>query len=495
MTQPSKSSTKSKGAADLKQSMTPKKKVRNREFAVVTYLFLAIFISLMGYMVYFQTVKSEDFINSPYNTRQDSFAARVVRGEILSADGKILAQTNVDAQGNETRYYPYANIYAHVVGYASNGKSGIESTMNFNLLRSNTFILDRIVNDIKGEKSIGDNVVTTLNSTLQETAYNALGSYDGAVIVMEPSTGKILAMVSKPDYDPNTIAQNWDSITASDSTESVLLNRATQGLYPPGSTFKIFTTLAYIRENQDYANFFYDCTGSTTVGDTTIHCYGNEVHGQEDLKTAFAESCNSAYATIGLTLDKDAFRKLCSNLLFNTTLPGNFQTSKSSFVLASEDSDGMTMQTAIGQGETLVTPLHMALVTSAIANNGVLMKPYVIDHTENEAGVVVKTYEPAVYDDTFLSASEAALLQEYMQYVVTNGTGSALSGASYTAAGKTGSAEFSDDKSQTHSWYVGYAHRDDKTDIAVAVIAEGAGTGSTYAVPVAKQIFDAYYAN
>ena len=470
-----------------------KNSINNREFAVVTYLFLGIFICLMGYMVYFQVVKSEDFINSPYNTRQDSFASRVIRGEILSADGKILAQTNTDAQGNETRYYPYANMYAHVVGFASNGKSGIESTMNFNLLRSHTFVLERVVNEMKNEKSVGDNVVTTLNSTLQETAYHALGSYDGAVIVMEPSTGKVLAMVSRPDFDPNTIAENWDRITSADSTDSVLLNRATQGLYPPGSTFKIFTTLEYMRENQDYSSFAYDCNGSTAVDNTTIHCYGNEAHGQEDLKTAFANSCNSAYATIGMTLDKEKFSSLCKSLLFNTTLPGTFATEESSFALAEDAPNGLVMQTSIGQGETLVTPLHMALLTSAIANNGVLMKPYVVDHTENESGVVVKSYEPTVCDNDFLSKDETATLQEYMQYVVTNGTGEKLNGASYTAAGKTGSAEFSNDKSQSHSWFVGYAHRDDKTDIAVAIIAEGAGTGSTYAVPVAKQIFDAYY--
>ena len=106
--------------------------------------------------------------------------------------------------------------------------------MNFNLLRSHSFVLERMFNEIKDEKSMGDNVVTTLDSTLQETAYQALGNYDGAVVVMEPSTGKVLAMVSKPDFDPNTIAADWDSIISEDNNNSVLLNRATQGLYPPG---------------------------------------------------------------------------------------------------------------------------------------------------------------------------------------------------------------------------------------------------------------------
>lgn len=281
---------------------------KNKEFAVITYLFLAIFICLMGYMVYFQTVKSEDFINSPYNSRQDTFADRVVRGKIMSADGKVLAETVVDAAGNETRKYPYGNMYAHVVGFSTNGKSGIESNMNFNLLRSHSFVLERMFNEIKDEKSMGDNVVTTLDSTLQETAYQALGNYDGAVVVMEPSTGKVLAMVSKPDFDPNTIAADWDSIISEDNNNSVLLNRATQGLYPPGSTFKIITTLEYIRENPDYENYSYSCNGSITENDFTIHCYNNAVHGTQDLKQSFANSCNSSYAILDYLWTQILFR-------------------------------------------------------------------------------------------------------------------------------------------------------------------------------------------
>lgn len=459
---------------------------------MITYVFLGLFICLMGYMVYFQVVRSEDFINSPYNKRQDSFAARIIRGEIRSADGKVLAQTNRDEAGNETRYYPYGNLYAHVVGFSSNGKSGLESSMNFNLLRSHSFILERMVNEIKGEKSVGDNVVTTLDSRLQEAAYNALGSYEGGVIVMEPSTGRILAMVSKPDFDPNTISANWEYLTAEDSEESVLLNRVTQGMYPPGSTFKLLTTLEYVRENPDYGSFSYECAGSISSGETTIHCSGNQVHGSLDLKSAFAKSCNSAYASIGLNLDKTKFTELCNSLLFNQTLPGNLGAKTSSFSLDASASDSLVMQTSIGQGETLVSPYHMALLTSAIANNGVLMRPYLVDHTENENGVEVKAYKPAEWG-TLFSEEEAALLQEYMKEVVTSGTGTKLSGASYTAAGKTGTAEFSNNKGESHSWFIGYAHQEGKTDIAVAIIAEKGGTGSAVAVPAAKQIFDTYY--
>ena len=125
---------------------------KNREFAVVTYTFLAIFVGLMAYFAYFQFFKSEDFINSPYNSRQDTFSTRIVRGDILSADGKVLAETVTDSEGNETRNYPYGNMFAHAVGYSVNGKAGIESQMNFNLLRSHTFFLEQIVNELQGKR-------------------------------------------------------------------------------------------------------------------------------------------------------------------------------------------------------------------------------------------------------------------------------------------------------------------------------------------------------
>ena len=446
----------------------------------------------MGYMVYFQAVKSEDFINSPYNSRQDTFADRVVRGKIMSADGKVLAETVVDAAGNETRKYPYGNMYAHVVGFSTNGKSGIESNMNFNLLRSHSFVLERMFNEIKDEKSMGDNVVTTLDSTLQETAYQALGNYDGAVVVMEPSTGKVLAMVSKPDFDPNTIAADWDSIISEDNNNSVLLNRATQGLYPPGSTFKIITTLEYIRENPDYENYSYSCNGSITENDFTIHCYNNAVHGTQDLKQSFANSCNSSYANIGLSLDTDSLSDLCSDLMFDKTLPGNFETSKSQFKLTDESPESMKMQTAIGQGETLVTPLHMLLITSAIANDGILMKPYVVDHTENASGALVEQNKPASYKQ-IMSKDQAAFLQNLMAAVVSDGTGAKLSNQSYEAFGKTGTAQVSDSTDQTNAWFVGYGKKDGYNDLAIAVVVEDSGAGSTYAVPVAKKVFDKYF--
>lgn len=469
-----------------------KKNNINREFAVVTYSFLGLFLCLMGYFVYFQFAQSEKFINSPYNTRQELFIQKVVRGAIYTADGVTLAETVTDAEGNETRKYPYGRIFAHVVGYSTHGTSGIESMANFNLLRSNIFYVEKAVSDLQGEKSPGDSVTTTLDYNLQLRAFDALGTYDGAVVVMEPATGKILAMVSKPDFDPNTIAEDWEDMVSDGNNNSMLLNRATQGLYPPGSTFKIFTTLAYMHQNVDYENYSFNCQGEYTLGNKTIHCHSNKRHGTENLKESFANSCNSSYASLGLTLDLDEFSALCERMLFNTALPTSFESSKSSFVLAQGDGNSAVMETAIGQGKTLVTPLHMALVTSAIANDGVLMKPYVIDHTTDADGAPVEQYEPQEYGELLLE-SEAVIMQEYMRSVVESGTAAKLKNDRYEVAGKTGSAEFSSSSDASHSWFVGYAHQAGKQDIAVAIIVEDSGIGSEYAVPIAQEIFDAYY--
>ncbi len=451
---------------------------------------MGLFCLLIGYLAYFQIVKSDTVINSSYNSRQDLYAERVVRGDILSADGEILATTDVAEDGTETRSYPYGRMFAHAVGYSNNGKGGVESSCNFNLLRSHTFFLKQIVNDLKDEKNMGDSVVTTLDYDVQEAAYNALGDNDGAVVVLEASTGKVLAMVSKPDYDPNTLEDNWDSIVNDDSS-SVLLNRATSGSYPPGSVFKIFKTLEYVHENLNYNSYSFECEGELSVDGSEIHCYHSSVHGTEDLITSFANSCNTSYANIGLTLNINSFNSLLDSMLFNTTLPGTLSGTASSFSLTSSDSTAKIMQTAIGQGDTTVTPLHMAMIAAAVNQDGVAYTPYIVDHIENENGTLVRQYSSSEYG-LLMSESDASLLQEYMSAVVSYGTATALSGQSYSAAGKTGSAEY-DSAGNSHGWFVGYGSKDGYSDIAIAVIVEDGGSGSSSAVPVAKAVFDVYF--
>ncbi len=468
------------------------KKGRNTALGIVTYAFVCLFVVMIGYLVYLNIWKADALNSSSYNTKQDANEEKYIRGSIYSSDGQTLAYTNVSDDGTETRVYPYANVFAHVIGYSSNGTSALESTSNSDLMTSHTSVLTQLREDAEEEKQMGDSVYTTLNTILQQTAYDALGSYNGAVIAMEPDTGKILAMVSKPDFDPNAIEEIWEQVV-NDSSSSVLLNRATQGLYPPGSTFKILTTLAYIRENPtDYANFSFDCEGTYEESGASIHCYNNKVHGTVDLKTAFAKSCNTAFASIGLGLENSSLADVCEEFLFNDSLPTSLQHSSSSFSLSSSASYGEIMQTAIGQGETLVTPLHMALITSTVANGGIMMRPYLLDYIEASDGTLVSKNSAVKYK-RLMTTEEASVLNEYMEETVISGTATSLGWYDFTVAGKTGSAEYgADGNSGTHSWFVGYSSSDD-VDLVVVVIAEDGGAGSDTAVPIASQVFQAYY--
>ena len=239
----------------------------NKNILRLAYAVAGVFACLVLYLGYFLQFESDSVINNAYNPRVDLLAQRVVRGEILSADGQVLARTVTAEDGTERREYPGGSLYAHAVGYTGNGRTGIESLTNFYLLTSHVNLVEQVFNQFSGVKNLGDNVVTTLDSRLQQAAWDLLGDRRGAVAVMEPDTGKILAMVSKPDYDPNTIGEDWDRLTADEGGEARLLNRATQGLYAPGSTFKILTLMEYLREHpDDWQDFRFDCDGTYETG-------------------------------------------------------------------------------------------------------------------------------------------------------------------------------------------------------------------------------------
>lgn len=453
---------------------------------------MGLFLILMGYIVYFNVAESSDIIKSPYNPRLDSMADRVVRGKILDKDGNVLAETETAEDGSEYRSYPYGSLYAHVVGYSTQGKAGLESSENFELLTSNAFFLEKLKNEFQDQKNIGDNVITTLDTNLQQAAYDALGTNKGAVVILEPSTGKIRAMLSKPDFDPNSVEANWEALSS--DTDSRLLNRATQGQYAPGSTFKIVTALEYMRENADYDQYSYTCNGSITSGGVTIPCAGGQVHGTVSLADSLAYSCNSSFCNIGLTLDISSYKKTAEDLLFNKDLPGNdLSPVKSSFSLKSNATDASRMMTAMGQGETQVSPYHMALITSAVANGGNLMRPYLVEQVTNYTGSVVREVSPESAGN-LMTSQEAAQLKTYMEGVTEYGTGSVFSGAGYTMAGKTGTAEYADgDSSKNHSWFIGFSNVDNP-DLVICVIVEQSD-GGTKAVNVAKEIMDSYYYN
>ncbi len=463
----------------------------NHVFYVIISFFMALFTAMMVYFVWYVQFNAPKAINSSYNMRQNDLEKQVIRGTIFSAKGEILAEEAMNSENVEVRYYPYKELFAHAVGFSTHGKSGVESAANISLLTSNAPLGERLQKEMDGRRNYGDNVYTTYDVELQQAAFDALGAYKGAVIAMEPKTGRILAMVSKPDFDPNTVSENWAEVSA-DSKNSPLVNRAAQGLYPPGSTFKMVTLLEYLREHpEDYEDYSYTCKGRLHYDDVDIECYHGSVHGKENLLDSFEKSCNCSFANIGTLLKIDKYADTAEDLLFGKTIPTDLAYSKSSFVLNDKSGSEEILQTAMGQGNTLITPLHMALITSAIANDGVLMKPFEIEKRTNYLGEVISETEPQKYR-RLMTQKEAGILKDYMKGVVENGTGKRLRGLSYSVAGKTGSAEYGTIKGNSHAWFTGFSNTDDP-ELVVTVIMEGAGSGGDYAVPVAKRIFDAYY--
>ncbi len=477
---------------DLNKEPVKNKIQVRREIYVSAVLISLLFICLALHLFRFEYSGAKDFVYNNYNSRFSVFSEDIIRGSILTSDDTIIATTQMEDQ-KQIRYYPYKGMFSHAIGYTAKGMSGLEAQYSFDLLKSHISFADQINNDLTGAKTHGDNLYTTLDFDTQEAAYEGFGTLDGALIAIEPDTGKVIAMVSKPSFDPNNLADNWEKLTEEGSGSSVLVNRATQGAYPPGSTFKIVSTVAYMRANGGSTDFSYNCKGRFTIGDDTIHCSGNKSHGKEDLEEAFANSCNSAFASIGANIDKDVFIDTANSLLFNQDLPTalpNTRTSK--FNLTTDSEDFLASQTAIGQGDTNLSPLHMAMLVSAVANDGQLMEPYIVDRIQAADGRLVSQNAPVSYGEIF-SSEEAHTLKEYMRAVVEEGTAKSVDFGDLTVYGKTGTAEYNSNKDNTHSWFVGFAEDSNGKQLAVAVIMEGAGYGSKHAAPLAAKVFNAYF--
>lgn len=438
----------------------------------IAYIMIGLFVLVIGYFTYSMVTKSEDIVNNDYNQRQDLLAEQIVRGNIISADGKTLAHT-MDQDGVEQRVYPYGDMFAHVVGRFSKGRTGIELSENFRLLTSNTNGLKQIYMDLTGQKNLGDNIITTLDYDLQKVAYDGLGNNKGAIVVLEPSSGKILAMVSKPSYDPNNIDNIWENVK-DDNINKPLINRVTSEAYPPGSVFKVATILEYIRQNPDYNNYTYECNGTYSDGIAEITCV--RAHGRVDLEQSMAVSCNSSLANIGANLNPARFNATLASLNLDTYLP--------------EDLDFNHPFTSIGQGDVRVSPMQMAEFIAAIANGGVLMEPYVVDYIENTDGNSVKKFTSKIKSKN-IESWEANILTEYMEEVINSGTATNLQSDMYTVAGKTGTAQ-NKIGSASHSWFVGYANSKNP-EIAVSIIVENAPNDTKKSVPIAKDIFNAYF--
>ena len=455
----------------------------NNNILKTTYVFIGLFTLMIVYLLVYIITQSDNDINNPYNKRDELLAENVVRGKIYSRDMQVLAKTETNDDGSESRVYLYGDLFCHAVGSYDMGEYGLESSYNFQLLTSDASIVEEIIADLNNDKLQGNSLVTTLDVDLQSACYNALGNYDGAVVVMDSQTGEILSMVSNPGYDPNDIEEIWDELTVD---SDVLVNRATQGLYPPGSVFKLLTLGEYISSHADtYEKYEYDCQGSVSISDLTMSCSNKKAHGNLDLLSSFAKSCNCSFVNMGTMIEANQLKEYCENKLFNSQLPLDIAYKQSAISISNSDTAFMKAQTVIGQGETLVTPMHMCMVISSIANDGILMKPKMVSQIIDKNGKVVEDFSIKEYKELF-TKDEADILKQYLRAVVENGTASSLNRDDLYIYGKTGTAQVGTE-GKANSWFVGVIEKDDNK-YAIAVVIENVDDNTAPAVSVTKEI-------
>lgn len=458
----------------------------NNNIMKTTYVFIGLFMLLIVYLLGYVIIKSDEDINNPYNKRQNLLAEKVVRGTIYSKDMVALALTETDKDGNEKRVYPFNDLFCHVVGSYDMGRYCLESSYNFELLTTEKSIIDEVIAELNNEKLQGNSIVTTLDIDLQSACFNALGDYNGSIILMDVENGDILSMVSKPGYNPNDIKKIWEDIKSDSS--GILVNRSTQGLYPPGSVFKIFTLGEYIESHKSsYKDFSYKCEGTISFADFSMNCSNKRAHGLLDLKGAFANSCNCSFVNMGTMIDADKLNEYCQKRLFNAELPIDIPYKSSSITLSNSDSEFMKSQTAIGQGETLVTPIHMCMVMSSIANDGILMKPRLVTSIIGENGKTVKDFGTDEYKELY-TKEETDVLKEYLREVVKSGTATRLKRDNMDIYGKTGTAQISAN-GKADSWFAGAVSTENKT-YAIAVVLENIDENTSPAVVVTKEIIN-----
>lgn len=458
----------------------------------VLLLFSVLFISLIVYLTYFELFKADAIKTSSYNKRPDD-NAYVIRGSIYDRNQKELAYSTKDEDKKQTRHYEYSNLYSHIIGYDNDryGNTGLERTFSSTLTESN--IMDDVKNvffqildktginkdKIPVEKdSKGNSLVLTIDHELQNYTKDQLGNKKGSIVAIDPRNGDILSMVSFPDFDPNSLDKEWEKISTNE--DRPLINRATQGLFTPGSIFKVITSTSALEND---VNTTFDCDGEIKIGGKIIRDYNGTAHGKVDLKESLTISCNVAFAQMGVELGQKTLEKKAEEFMFNKEIPFSINTKKSRFPTKNMDKAALA-STSIGQGELLVTPLNMALMAASIANDGEMMEPRLVKEVIDSDNNVIKDFEPEVLS-TVTTSDIANNITDMMVSVVENGTGKKASIRGINVAGKTGTAE---NNKKDHSWFVAFAPADNPK-IAIAIVLENdGGTGGSTAAPIARNI-------
>ena len=436
---------------------------------------------LTAYIVYLSTWEADGLANNSLNMRRAAARADIWRGAILDAQGRVLAQNRQDG----SRSYPMGAAMAAVTGYNGEniGSAGVEGHANRELLGLSEDLSHMGAVSQLFQSERGNDVRLTIEADAQQAAYDGLDGRKGAVVVLDADTGAVLAMVSAPSYDPNNIEANWKEL--SQQADGALLNRAVQGMYPPGSTIKPMIADAAVPEGGTDEKEIFDCNGEQEVGGGhSIRESHGEVHGKVDLRKALTESCNVTFGTLGMRLGDAKLKKSFERFGFDRGLGGEILMARPHLPDFGKLGSGDQAQTAIGQSTLLVTPMHMALLAAAYANGGTMMKPYLVQQVITPGGMVIADTRPEKWL-TVTTPEMAAKIDSYMEDVVTRGTGRAAQVSGVRVTGKTGTAENA--AGEDHAWFIGSAELRNRR-IAFAIIVENGGGGGTQAAPIARKV-------
>ena len=487
----------------------------NRALRRISIAVLVMFVLLLANVNYLQAFEAGSLTNKPGNARAFAAQFQYQRGEITTADGKVIAQSkNVGGVYKYQRQYPLGPEYAPATGFdALYGASGIEQTENSFLTgNSSKLAVRNVIDMITNKPRKGATVQLTLDSNAQNAAWTALQATGkaGAVVALNPQTGAILAMASYPSYDPNQLAVlDGNTLNANDKKlladpAQPLLNRATSATYPPGSTFKIVTSSAAFSQGNDNPNTVVDAPVSLQLPQSTAHLINNdgEVCGtlgnnKATIITAFTESCNTAFANIGMQLGSATLKSMAEKYGMNDpNLKVPTPVVQSDFPL--EPDKATTALSAIGQKDDTVTPLQEAMFSAAIANNGTLMKPYLVQQVQAADLSIVDSAAPTALSQP-VSTTVAGQIRQMMLSVVNSpdGTAAAFKNAipGVQIAGKTGTAQNGLNNSGLNDAVFTCFASSGNRSMAVGVIIQGGGYGAAAAAPIAVDVLKAYLEN
>ncbi|HJH42727.1 FtsW/RodA/SpoVE family cell cycle protein [Rubneribacter badeniensis] len=458
----------------------------------------ALFALLVANLTMIMVVQADYYQNMPGNNHSLAKEARTERGTISTYDGVVLAQSVPTEDGTFERVYPAGDLASQVVGYSSArfGTSGIEQAYNDTLKGKENFASwTDVLNSFAGIGGAGNDVALTLNSKIQQAAQDALAGRTGACVVMDPDTGAVLAMASSPTYDAADFETVIEQANA-DSSDTRLINRAIHALYSPGSTFKIVSLATALEDGVADENTVYDAPGSMEIGNADVVNFDGNSYGRLTLAQATELSANTAFGQLGVEMGADALVAGAEDFGFNKDI----EFALTLYTSLMPDPDDMTeWETAwaaagenVGENKTAnhpspngpqATVLEMALVGSAIANDGTIMQPYIVDGVYNANGERSFTAQPTKLMQA-VSETTAGRVRDVLVGVVNNGTGTDAAIDGVQVAGKTGTAEKVDGND---SWFVGMAPADDPRVVVALIIEDGEeGVGAQKAQNILK---------